>query len=119
MSSDPEQAPPSDPASPTRTRRPWWIPFFLGAIPDVDAKSLTLLGTVGLAVFFEAYDLSLLTSALSFIAADLEITEETLGLWTGLIRLGGLPAFALLPFADRFGRRKVCLLYTSPSPRDS
>ena len=109
MSSDPEQAPPTDPASPTRTRRPWWIPFFLGAIPDVDAKSLTLLGTVGLAVFFEAYDLSLLTSALSFIAADLEITEETLGLWTGLIRLGGLPAFALLPFADRFGRRKVFL----------
>jgi len=107
MSDVPED--PTDPVPPTRTRRPWWIPFFLGAIPDVDAKSLTLLGTVGLAVFFEAYDLSLLTSALSFIAADLEISEETLGLWTGLIRLGGLPAFALLPFADRFGRRKVFL----------
>lgn len=107
MSEVPEEAPPTDPSEPPKARRPWWIPFFLGAVPNVDARSLTLLGTVGLAVFFEAYDLSLLTSALSFIAADLGISEENLGFWTGLIRLGGLPAFALLPFADRFGRRAV------------
>ena len=109
MSTTPEEEPPVQATSSSPIRRPWWLPFFLGAIPDVDAKALTLLGTVGLAVFFEAYDLSLLTSALSFIATDLEIPEETLGFWTGLIRLGGLPAFALLPFADRLGRRTVFL----------
>ncbi|MFP6663958.1 MAG: MFS transporter [Deltaproteobacteria bacterium] len=90
-------------------RRPWWIPFFLGSVPDIGPHALMMLGTVGFAVFFEGYDLALLTSALSFIADDLGMAEESLGGWTGLIRLGGLPAVLLLPFADRIGRRRVFL----------
>ncbi|MEO2168760.1 MAG: MFS transporter [bacterium] len=108
--SDPEPGADEEaPLTSAATPRPWWIPFFLGAVPDVGPHALMMLGTVGFAVFFEGYDLSLLTSALSFIAADLDMAEETLGGWTGLIRLGGLPAVLLLPFADRLGRRRVFL----------
>lgn len=90
-------------------RRPWWIPHFLGAVPAVDDRSLRLLGIIGFAIFFEGYDLSLLVSALPFIARDLAIAETEMGGWTALIRLGGLPAFFLLPFADHSGRRRIFL----------
>lgn len=96
-------------APPPRRRRPWWIPHFLGAVPEVDDRSMRLLGLVSFAIFFEGYDLSLLVSALPFIARDLAIAESEMGGWTALIRLGGLPAFFLLPFADHLGRRRIFL----------
>lgn len=91
-------------------RRPWWLLHIFGSVPDVDQRSLSLLGLVSLAYFFENYDLSLLMSALSFIAADLGIAESELAGYTGLIRLGALPAFLLVPFSDRLGRRKIFLV---------
>ncbi|HZR80071.1 MAG TPA: MFS transporter [Candidatus Binatia bacterium] len=94
--------------SPTR-RNPWWIPPFLGRVPDVEQRHVSLLGFVALALLFENYDFSLLTSALPFIAHSLDIPERALGDFTGLIRLGALPAFLLIPFADRLGRRRVFL----------
>lgn len=97
-------------ASVTRARRPWWMLPIFGSLPDVDEGSVKLLGLVSLAYFFENYDLSLMMSALSFIAADLGIAESDLAGYTGLIRLGALPAFLLIPFADRFGRRRTFLV---------
>lgn len=76
----------------------------------MDQRSLTLLGLVSLAYFFENYDMSMLMSALSYIAADFGIPESELAGYTGLIRLGSLPAFVLVPLADRLGRRKVFLV---------
>jgi MFS family permease len=93
----------------TRTERPWWILPIFGRVPDVDQHSITLLGLVSLAYFFENYDLSLMMSALSYIAADFGITESQLAGYTGLIRLGALPAFLLVPLADRLGRRRMFL----------
>jgi MFS family permease len=87
--------------------RPWWIP--LGPIPEVEARQLSLLGIVSLALFFESYDLSMGTSALKYIADDLGISDRDLGGTLGLIRLGAIPAFLLAPFADHIGRRRVFL----------
>jgi putative MFS transporter len=88
---------------------PWWIPPFLGRAPALEPRLLRLLGLVALALFFEQYDMSMLTSALKFIAADLGIAEADLGGYLGAIRLGALPAFLVVPFADRIGRRRVFL----------
>jgi len=92
-----------------RRPSPWWIPPFLGRAPDLEPRLLRNLGVVALALFFEQYDQSMLTSALKFIAADLHMAEGDLGSYLGLIRLGALPAFLVVPFADRIGRRRVFL----------
>jgi MFS family permease len=94
-----------------RRTHPWWIPPFLGRVPhDLDDHHLTLLGAVALALLFEEYDQAMLTSALKFFAADLGMTERELPTYLGVIRLGALPAFAVIPLADRIGRRSVFLL---------
>lgn len=95
---------------PTRTRNPWWIPPILGRVPDLSQPHLSLLGFVSLALLFENYDFSLLTAALPYIARSLALDEASLGEFTGLIRIGALPAFLVVPLADRLGRRKVFLV---------
>jgi MFS transporter, putative metabolite:H+ symporter len=91
-----------------RRRHPWWIPPFLGRVPpELDDGTLRLLGAVALALLFEEYDNSILTSALKHIAPDLRVAEHELPLYLALIRSGALPAFVLIPFADRIGRRPV------------
>ncbi len=90
-------------------RNPWWIPPFLGGVPDVEPRLISLLGVVSLALFFEQYDNSTLTSALKFIAADLGMAEHDLGGFLAIIKLGAVPAFLIVPFADRIGRRRVFL----------
>ena len=83
-------------------RNPWWIPPILGGVPDIPPRLVSLLGLVALALFFEQYDNSMLTSALKHIAADLDIPPEQLGTFLGVVKLGSLPAFLIVPFADRF-----------------
>ena len=90
-------------------RNPWWIPLFLGGVPDVEPRLISLLGLVSLALFFEQYDNSMLTSALKYIAGDLGMSEHDLGGFLAVIRLGTVPAFFIVPFADRIGRRRVFL----------
>jgi putative MFS transporter len=97
------------PAFRSALRNPWWIPPFLGGVPDVEPRLVSLLGLVSLALFFEQYDNSMLTSALKFIAADLGMAEHDLGGFLAIIRLGTVPAFLIVPFADRIGRRRVFL----------
>jgi putative MFS transporter len=109
VAADPEPKP----TEPRRSvwQNPWWIPPFLGKVPDdIEPRHLTLLGAIALALFFEEYDLAMLTAALPFIAADLAIAETDFGLYLGIIRVGALPAFLVIPFADRIGRRRVFLI---------
>lgn len=94
---------------PDRPRNPWWIPPFLGRVPDVESHVLTVMGLVTLALFFEAYDLSMLTAALPRIAHELGMSESDLPSRLAAIRLGALPAFLMIPFTDRIGRRRVFL----------
>jgi MFS family permease len=91
-------------------RRPWWIPPILGRVPDVEPRLVRLLGLVTLALFFESYDVSMLTAALRYIAADLHIAETDLASYLATIRLGALPALAIIPLADRLGRRRMFLV---------
>lgn len=91
-------------------RNPWWIPPMLGGVPDIEPRLISLLGLVALALFFEQYDNSMLTSALKHIAADLDMPEHQLGTFLALVKLGAVPAFLIVPFADRIGRRRVFLL---------
>ena len=82
----------------------------LGRVPDlVDDSALRVLGFVSFALFFEHYDTSLLSNALKFIKEDLGIAETDLGYFQMMIRLGALPAFFLIPFVDRLGRRRLFL----------
>jgi MFS family permease len=92
-------------------RNPWWIPpDLLGRVPEsVEPRVLSLLGFVSFALFFEQYDLSLLNNALKYIRADFAIPETGLGFFQMWIRLGSLPALALIPLADRLGRRRLFL----------
>jgi MFS family permease len=89
---------------------PWWIPPFLGGVPPVSPAQLRLLGLVTLGVFFEQYDLSLLSSAVRHISQDLEIGMSESGYYLSAIRFGGLLTFAVVPFADRVGRRRIFML---------
>src|SRR5215510_13538605 len=93
-------------------RNPWWIPpTLLGRVPEgIEPRTLSLLGFVSFALFFEQYDLSLLNNALKYITADLAIPETRLGFFQMWIRLGSLPALLLIPLADRLGRRRLFLV---------
>jgi MFS family permease len=93
-----------------RARRPWWIPPFLGAVPAVAREHLDVLGIVSLGLLFDQYDFGMLSAALPRIAADLGLADEQLGYTLSLIRFGAVPAFLVLPLADRFGRRRLFLV---------
>jgi len=90
---------------------PWWIPPFLGGVPEgVEPAHLRVLGFVTLAMFFENYDLGMFGNALPQIAATFGLDKAAQGEFTAWTRFGALPAFLLLPFADRIGRRRILLL---------
>ena len=111
-----ETAPDSDPAhdseiGPQRANRPWWLPHFTGRIPiGIEDKHIALVGIVALAAFFENYDMSMLTSALKQIRESFGLTQSGAASLFAWIRLGAIPAFLVLPLADRIGRRKVFLV---------
>jgi len=91
-------------------QNPWWIPPFLGGIPHgVSPVQLRLLGFLTFAMFFENYDLSLLGNALPQIGASFGLSKAELGDFTSATRFGALPAFFLIPLADRLGRRRILL----------
>jgi AcrR family transcriptional regulator len=59
-------------------QNPWWIPPFLGGVPQgVGPAHLRVLGFVTLAMFFENYDLGMLGNALPQIAATYGPTRWT------------------------------------------
>jgi putative MFS transporter len=90
---------------------PWWIPPFLGGVPvGLDTEHVRLLGVLTFAMFFENYDFSLLGNTLPQLAASFGLSKAALGDFISISRLGALPAFLLLPLADRIGRRRVVLL---------
>jgi len=98
-------------APPERVSNPWWMPPFLGRIPlGVGRPHVRLLGFVALALFFENFDMSLLGAVLKYLADDFGLDKAELGSFTGAIRLGTLPAFFIIPFADRIGRRRMFLI---------
>ncbi len=93
-----------------RVKRPWWLPFFLGRVPiGLEERHVALVGIVSLAALFESYDMSMLTSALKQIRESFDLTQAEASSLFAWIRLGAIPAFLVLPLADRVGRRRVFL----------
>jgi putative MFS transporter len=104
-------APDGPPPRPVASdRNPWWIPPFLGRVPEEARPRIDLLGAVALALLFENYDQSMLMAALKQIAESFGIIESDLGSLLARIHLGSLLAFVLVPFADRIGRRRLFLI---------
>jgi putative MFS transporter len=103
-----ETAPPEQP---TRAKRPWWLPHFLGRVPiGLESKYVSLVGVVALAGLFENYDLSVLSAALKQIRESFELDQAEMTSLLAWVRLGAIPAFLILPLADRIGRRRVFLV---------
>jgi putative MFS transporter len=96
-----------------RSYRPRWLKYtpYLGAPPALTRRQWNILGLISFAVFFDQYDMTLLAMALKQIQFDLGIPEAELGRLGAVIRLGALPAFAIVLLADLLGRRRV-MLYT-------
>ncbi len=89
---------------------PWYIALFFGRSAVLPPRASRTVALVSLGVFFENYDIGLVNAALKQIAASLELPPGDTGWYLGTIRLGGLGAFLVLPFADLIGRRRVFLL---------
>jgi putative MFS transporter len=70
---------------------------------------MQLVGVVALAFFFENYDISMLSAALKQIRESFGLDQATMTEYIAYIRLGAIPAFLVLPLADRIGRRRVFL----------
>ena len=98
----------ADPPAPGRN--PWWIPPFLGRVPEAVRPRLDMLGAIALALLFENYDQSMLTAALKQIAESFGVVESDLGAMLARVHLGSLLAFVLVPFADSIGRRRLFLI---------
>jgi putative MFS transporter len=73
-------------------------------------ETVRLLGVISLALLFENFDQAALTAALKQIAVTYAVAEADLGRTLGFVHLGALPAFLLVPFADRIGRRRLFLI---------
>ncbi len=103
---------PGSPAAPSagKRRNPWWLPPFLGRVPEMPPATVRLLGVISLALLFENFDQATLTAALKQIALSFAVAEADLGRTLGFVHLGALPAFLLVPFADRIGRRRLFLV---------
>lgn len=76
----------------------------------MSARQWKVLGLIFAISFFEAYDLSLMSMNLRQIQTELGIDEGSLGLLGSFIRSGALLALFVVPFADRYGRRRVLLV---------
>jgi len=95
---------------PVRVPRPWWLPHFLGRVPlGLESRHVSLVGVIALAGFFENYDLSMMTAAFKQIRETFGLTQAEMTSLVAWVRLGAIPAFFVLPLADRFGRRRVFL----------
>jgi putative MFS transporter len=89
---------------------PWYIALFFGRSAELPPGATRTLALVSLGVFFENYDIGLVNAALKQIAESLGLPAGETGWYLGTIRLGGLGAFLILPFADLIGRRRVFLI---------
>jgi putative MFS transporter len=70
-------------------------------------EHIFLLGVLGAASFFDGYDVSVKTLALTDIRATFDLTKAAASAMLGIIFLGALPAMVVTRWADRFGRRRL------------
>ncbi len=83
---------------------------------------------LGAASFFDGYDVSVKTLALTHIRESFDLTKSAASAVLAIIYLGALPAMIITRWADRFGRRRtliwsvfgyiVCSALTAIAPDD-
>lgn len=102
----------NEPAPDPDVRRgnPWWIPLPLGRMPELPPHQVRMLGVIALAMLFENYDQAMLTAALKQIAETFGVQESDVGGLLGWVHAGAIPAFLVIPFSDRIGRRRLFLI---------
>jgi MFS family permease len=76
---------------------------------DFNRREWGILVPLGLAGFFEVYDVALLTLAAPKIAEGLGVGIAAFGIGVALIRLATLGSLPLLRLADRWGRRTLLI----------
>lgn len=105
-----EETPRESVAAPAVKPPGWYrLAWFLGRPPQLTERQWLMLGLVSAVGFFESYDLYLMSLNLKQIQAELGIGEASIGLVGSFVRSGAFLGLLILPFADRFGRRRVLL----------
>ena len=77
---------------------------------DFTPQERRILLPLGLAGFFETYDVALLTLAAPVLAAGLGVSIAAFGVGVAIIRLASLGSVPVLRLADRWGRRTLLLI---------
>ena len=72
-------------------------------------EHIFLLAVLGAALFFDGYDTSVKTLALTHIRESFGLTKAAASAVLAVIFLGALPAMIITRWADRFGRRRLLL----------
>ncbi len=85
-----------------------WTPFRANT-PTLTRRQWHILGLVGIGAIAGQYDLALLSLALPQIQVSFAISTAELSNMAAIIRLGALPAFALMLAADRLGRSRLLI----------
>lgn len=70
-------------------------------------KPRRLLFFLGVAAFFEGFDVFAITQILPNMRADLDVAPSVGGIAVGLVNTGGFLAYFLVREADRIGRRRM------------
>jgi putative MFS transporter len=71
---------------------------------------IVLLALLSAAAFFDGYDQSIRSVALTQIRADLGLTKSAASALMAVVYFGALPAMAVTRWADRVGRRRMLLI---------
>ena len=82
----------------------------LGAPPALEPKHWRMLKLLGVASFFEGYDLNVLLVSLPQMRASFGLSKSSASAWILLLYIGALPAIAVARRADTLGRRKLLLV---------
>jgi MFS family permease len=82
----------------------------IGSRHLLDPTHWRLLLVLGVAMFFEGYDFTIITVALKPLRDTFGISQSTAALWIAVIYLGALPAVIGARWADRHGRRRTLLV---------
>ena len=83
----------------------------LGSPPSLEPKHWRMLKLLGVASFFEGYDLNVLLVSLPQMRASFGLSKSSASAWILVLYIGALPAIALARRADAIGRRRL-LLFT-------
>ena len=85
-------------------RFPWWSPPC-----RLDAGASSALGVLAAVSLVAGYLNTLLTQTIAFAADEFSASNHAQGIAGGVVRVGGMAAFAIVALADRRGRRRLVL----------